>query len=505
MSILQPNMMQTESRMSRISDKDLANIIQSLTAQGQAGTPEYIIAAGEIQARKNLRQATDAQTPQRPPVLAELLSGVTVQPQADEMPVEMMQLPENQGIGALPAPNMEKMDEYAGGGIVAFDDGGEVQRFQNRGVVRGDQLSLFPELAAEAAAEVPESRRASFANALRKMFGMKGLTALSGLYPLYELHSTGMDYDTGMGFGTPEEQMTIGTIPPSPRVRPVDKAAQEKAAKEKTAAPAPATEKAPPVIQPPSSDVAKEEAGLGSLVDKFYGPTQKAKSLQDITQERLALYKQLGIQEDPYAAAREALQKDRATDAEARREAGWSRLLEAGLGIMGGESPYALTNIGKGAQAAAKGLSEDMKEFRKIERERKKAETDYNIASNAYRKSGADTDLVTAEKERARIDNLNMKRADAGMTVAVEQLKLKAQREGRLEDRDLKLYLGALERAGAFVKNNIDASTMSLDELEKLVDSYAASIYSKYKAGNITAGMSGATAVPSNVKVSREK
>lgn len=98
-----------------------------------------------------------------------------------------------------------------------------------------------------------------------------------------------------------------------------------------------------------------------------------------------------------------------------------------------------------------------------------------------------------------------MKRADAGMTVAVEQLKLKAQREGRLEDRDLKLYLGALERAGAFVKNNIDASTMSLDELEKLVDSYAASIYSKYKAGNITAGMSGATAVPSNVKVSREK
>lgn len=408
----------------------------------------------------------------------------------------VMQPAMDQGVAALPVGGIGEIGNYtgAGGGIVAFDDGGPVQHYQNRGLVRGDQLALFPELAAEAVAEVPESRRASFTNALRRMFGMKGLGTLSALYPLYDLHSTGMDYDTGIGYGTPEEQMTIGTIPPSPRVRPVDKAAQEKAAKEKTAAPAPATEKAPPVIKPPSSDVAKEEAGLGSLVDKFYGPTQKAKSLQDITQERLALYKQLGIQEDPYAAAREALQKDRATDAEARREAGWSRLLEAGLGIMGGESPYAFTNIGKGAQAAAKGAAEDMKEFRKIERERKKAEADYNIASNAYKKSGADTDLATAEKERARVDNLNMKRADAGMTVAVEQLKLKAQREGRLEDRDLKLYLGALERAGAFVKNNIDASTMSLDELEKLVDSYAANIYSKYKAGNITAGMSGATA-----------
>lgn len=36
------------------------------------------------------------------------------------------------------------------------------------------------------------------------------------------------------------------------------------------------------------------------------------------------------------------------------------RLLEAGLGIMGGESPYALTNIAKGAQSALKGYSEDL-------------------------------------------------------------------------------------------------------------------------------------------------
>jgi len=43
----------------------------------------------------------------------------------------------------------------------------------------------------------------------------------------------------------------------------------------------------------------------------------------------------------------------------------WSRALEAGLGILGSDSPYALTNIGKGSQAAVKGFAEDVKERRK--------------------------------------------------------------------------------------------------------------------------------------------
>jgi hypothetical protein len=38
----------------------------------------------------------------------------------------------------------------------------------------------------------------------------------------------------------------------------------------------------------------------------------------------------------------------------------YMRLLQAGLGIMGGESPYAFTNIGKGSQEALKGYAEDV-------------------------------------------------------------------------------------------------------------------------------------------------
>lgn len=56
----------------------------------------------------------------------------------------------------------------------------------------------------------------------------------------------------------------------------------------------------------------------------------------------------------------------------ARQEAKYMRLLEAGLGIMGGTSPYAFTNIGQGAIGAAKGYAEDIKGMRAEERERAK-------------------------------------------------------------------------------------------------------------------------------------
>jgi len=44
------------------------------------------------------------------------------------------------GLTSIPAPNMDSMD-MAGGGIIAFDDGGEVPRFQNRGAVSLDELT----------------------------------------------------------------------------------------------------------------------------------------------------------------------------------------------------------------------------------------------------------------------------------------------------------------------------------------------------------------------------
>lgn len=66
-----------------------------------------------------------------------------------------------------------------------------------------------------------------------------------------------------------------------------------------------------------------------------------------------------------YMGENEALKAEREGMAAAAKEQRAMRLLEAGLGIMGGESPYALTNIGKGSQAALRGYGEDVAAQRK--------------------------------------------------------------------------------------------------------------------------------------------
>jgi len=65
-----------------------------------------------------------------------------------------------------------------------------------------------------------------------------------------------------------------------------------------------------------------------------------------------------------------------------RKEAANLRLIEAGLGILGGESPYAFVNIGKGATPALKGLAEDLKDIKKEQRAYDKALRDVQLAEN---------------------------------------------------------------------------------------------------------------------------
>ena len=75
--------------------------------------------------------------------------------------------------------------------------------------------------------------------------------------------------------------------------------------------------------------------------------------------------------EEPlYSKYEKMLMDEREAAKGSREEAKYARLLEASLGMLGGESPYAFVNIGKGAAPALKGYGEDLKGIRKEERER---------------------------------------------------------------------------------------------------------------------------------------
>ena len=67
------------------------------------------------------------------------------------------------------------------------------------------------------------------------------------------------------------------------------------------------------------------------------------------------------------AKATESLDKQAAERAKDKKESGALRLIEAGLGMMGGTSPFASVNIGQGATGALRGYGEDVRQQRSDE------------------------------------------------------------------------------------------------------------------------------------------
>ena len=86
--------------------------------------------------------------------------------------------------------------------------------------------------------------------------------------------------------------------------------------------------------------------------------------VEELVGARGALRERIAPESEEVRKIKELLADQARKTTDVRTDA-WTRALEAGLGILGGESPYALTNIGKGSQAAVKGFAEDVKERRK--------------------------------------------------------------------------------------------------------------------------------------------
>jgi hypothetical protein len=122
-----------------------------------------------------------------------------------------------------------------------------------------------------------------------------------------------------------------------------------------------------PAVQ---QDIDARTPGFVGLSDLNVGATaaqrfpRKGRTLEDIYAETRAIREREAPESKERAAIRDYLEGQARKTTDVRTDA-WTRALEAGLGILGGESPYALTNIGKGSQAAVKGFAEDVKERRK--------------------------------------------------------------------------------------------------------------------------------------------
>ena len=439
-------------------EKLLSQYITRLAQQNKVGTPEYFIAAGEFQNRQKIRQERAAKQGQPPPV-------------AQQINQQAAEIAQEQGVAQLPVGGIGEIGNYTGatGGIVAFEDGGEVQRFQGQGPsfvqsasspFRRD-IQAFSEAGRRSMLErtpgmvgaydrplisAEEDERMRLIQLLNQKFGAQG-SLIQGYF---------MDQ-------SPEQRVQAKNIVsrlPSMSLAELRSLANTTGTTTPTAAPAAAQTTGQRFVgsdvQGSGADVRKSDIAAGgqnspAMPSQVAPYIPKSMELSNLTPAPVPIETVLQranqiVKNSMGAAPSELTTKQGIANVQgALKEAGFDpafhqkqiadlrkekegikgerqeainlRLIEAGLGILGGESPYAFVNVGKGASPALKGLQEDFKDIKKIDRERDKAIRDLQTAEQDLKKSTGLAGLAEVQKSRERVDRYNELRTNKELSV----------------------------------------------------------------------------------------
>lgn len=283
----------------------------------------FPLAFQESQTRKQMRLAKDAQMAgmQQPKVVDQDLQQM-MPAMAQPAPQQTAQLPENIGIGQLPAQNLQRM---AGGGIVAFEEGGEVPSFGDG----GDTGYWDPNTGEYVIGEKRDERS----------FGDKFKSAIGWKQGLNINPRGGMQQD----FQIPES-----TLKGTGSTAEIDKMATDVAASQKNRSKPNANANLTMAESGKDTGGGKTPAatapGISALTAGYSATTpedlMKTSRVMagDANKESEAAY-------NPYAAM---LKKER-SDLEARKDSNLTMsLLKAGLKTLGGKSQYASQNISEG-------------------------------------------------------------------------------------------------------------------------------------------------------------
>ena len=325
--------------------------------------PQYM-ALAEIQRRQDLTKlepgqastttvaqdlVTKALAPQMP---MGGMQGMAPQQMPQQTPQGVAGLQAPQGVAALPSGMGQQ--SFAGGGIVAFsgdkpessdvkdpdaDTSDNAYLNRSRGVVEGVKSLVEP------------FTHLRNYDPLQKMGDVMTNVKNWGQTPVEEQAAKFRSYSM-----TPNQTPTVGFPAPATAVKPVPVSRKDLAF---------------------TQDMEDQESNKPAVIPGKPGAaTPKAEDALNLKRKPIAddAAKQLNIPqtegksklfadyEDMLKAQGEESKKDRETSK-------YMRLLEAGLGIMGGTSPYAFANIGQGATQAVKGAAQDIATFRKEQRE----------------------------------------------------------------------------------------------------------------------------------------
>jgi hypothetical protein len=381
----------------------------------------FPLAFQESQTRKQMRAETQAMQPPQPKVADQALASMAAQP-----------LPEEVGIGALPARNLEGM---AAGGIVAFDEGGEVPRYQNQGLVQYPGM-----LPMEGGTVLPTTSgfegmsMSEFLDTLRR----KAKGAFSDYFSKEREKANAQAMYGGPKAPTKADIAALGNVGGfNTAYDPVVSAAVAAAnAPDKAGTGGAASGDNKYSSTYPGSTGMRPGGGLGlaaipGLTTTATGTMQELQAMREqMGPATLSTAQQEGInalateakaaKEEELAnlqadiAARGRGMEGAETRAKAREEKLTKRegdlagmaMFEAGMAIMAGESPYALTNIGRGAGIGMKSYTAGLE---KLQEARDKLDESFDRIEQ-FRDNRAD---MNAKEIRAAKAGIRQTQVDA--------------------------------------------------------------------------------------------
>ena len=385
-------MMNTMGEVATLTDK-LAmmpdNMLPRLAQQYKSDAITLSLILGEKNRRDRMRNSVKTQA--------------GAQPQAkvnDQIVAGMQQLPEEVGIGALPAPNMQRM---ADGGIAGYDmspdansqlmynnepvmrmaDGG-VARYADEGLVNENPLAigtfmrkwresgkpLLPYLGIETTRPVDE--------------GLYGTTP-TGPSP------SNAEIEAMLGLSAPAAD---GKAVPKAAAAPKTDTTGQGGLPDLTRAPAAQTQPAAPKVGDARAQFLKDAESMAPKTETAEDFAARRKTMLGDEGQALSKYEAKLLAQEA-AAPRE---KD---------EAFWMAVTQAGLAAAAGKSQHALQNIAEGFGTGLAGYKDALKDFKKAEQERDRAMADIEKARRAEKRGDVDSAMAYEEKSKTRMDNHN--------------------------------------------------------------------------------------------------
>lgn len=332
------NVNRLTAELARMPDQSL----QQYAAMHKNDPYTVALALAESNRRKEMRMASQGQGAGQMPKVVDQDIAEMAAPQA---------LPEQVGIGALPAQNIQGMAE---GGIVGYAGGGAAEEDKS---ARNPLAFLNP----------------------ADMWGAVQRWRASGqpLLPYMGLASTQLDPNV-IPKGT--------SLGPSPSNQEIEQAlgmTAPAAGGFKTQSNVPLGGAAPAA---PAAAPATGGEGLGTFM-QYLKANQPAKPE---TMEAFLARQRDVVGEAPTKKQLERIEKQEAQALADKEESKTFALLKAGLGMMSGTSPHALVNIGEGAKAGVEQLIQDTKEGKKMALERDKMRDAIESAAYAYKRGDFD-------------------------------------------------------------------------------------------------------------------